>query len=129
MVGTTRKLAAKSSSLYATFAAGVFPHNCRPLDCARGHESSQPLVERPAKLQKCDLGYTGLHCSSRALSDTYCQFVRRQRWGKWDYLRQVAGRYLSDTVPPLQLQVILPARVMAESTSVLDLMLLFALGA
>jgi hypothetical protein len=77
MVGTTRKLAAKSSSLYATFAAGVFPHNRRPLDCARGHESPQPLVERPIKFQKCDLGCAGLPCSSAALSDVYCQFVRQ----------------------------------------------------
>jgi hypothetical protein len=61
MVGTTRKLAAKSSSLYATFAAGVFPHICGPLDCARGHESPQPLVERPMKFQKCDSGCMGLY--------------------------------------------------------------------
>ena len=44
------------------------------------------------------------------------------------YLRQAVGKYLSDTVPPLQLQVILPAWVMAEITSVLVLLLLFVFG-
>jgi len=56
----------KSSSLHATPAASVFPHNCRPVDCARRHGSLQAMWWWPGGNGNCDgRGHMGT-CPARA---------------------------------------------------------------
>jgi len=116
MVGTTRKLAAKSSSMYATFAAGVFPHTCRRLDCARRHESPQAALLMSSRLGNCDLHglLTGCVADGRevTLFVSLCMALPVRR----GYLRQEVGRYLGSSVLPVQVQVMLPACVAGDSS-------------
>jgi hypothetical protein len=128
MVGTTRKLAAKSSSLYATFAASVFPHICRRLDCARHHGSPQAVLMMPCGFGNCDLCAVAKACPEWAKSDADCQFVRAATIRSHDYLRQEVGKYFGSSVLAAHVQVMLPAWVIGDSSRYMPPPLIWALA-